>query len=230
MVEFKTHPTVELLDANASDQSVARAARVSTGTESSESFAGGLINSLMRNRHGSPFEHNYFTFRVHAPIFVAREFVRHRVGWSYNEESARYKELEPVFWVPDVRRRLVQVGKPMDYKVVYGNDQQHLETVGALRLAATEAYGKYKQLLEAGIAREVARAVLPVSVYTSFYATCNARSLMHLLSLRIDSLKNKYDTHPLAEIQEVAELMEEIFKDFMPITWGAWDRNGRVAP
>jgi hypothetical protein len=99
-IRFRSDVTVELVKHSAGDQDVLWAARVST--------AGGLINYLMRDRHGSPFEHNSMTFFVSAPIFVFREFHRHRVGWSYNEESGRYRELQPVFYVPGEERKLVQ--------------------------------------------------------------------------------------------------------------------------
>ena len=116
---FRSDVTVELVKHTASDADVLFAARVSTlGEQSLDELqkdperSKGLINYLMRDRHGSPFEHNSMTFFVSAPIFVFREFMRHRVGWSYNEESGRYRELQPVFYVPDADRKLVQEGRP----------------------------------------------------------------------------------------------------------------------
>src|ERR1700677_1700014 len=106
--------TAELVRANAQDEDVVQAARVSVvgAMTEKESYGttAGLINFLMKNRHGTPFEHNSFTFRIHAPIFVLREFQRHRIGWSYNEESGRYREMEPVFYVPGPHLNLAQVG------------------------------------------------------------------------------------------------------------------------
>ena len=122
-VVFRSDVTVELVRSNASDQDVLFAARVSTQGEQSleaatankdaeaDSRDRGLINYLMRDRHGSPFEHNSMTFYVQAPIFVFREFMRHRIA-SYNEESGRYKELSPVFYIPGPDRNLVQTHFP----------------------------------------------------------------------------------------------------------------------
>src|SRR6187431_1433542 len=128
--------TVELVRASAADADVLFAARVSTQGEqtlgeaigagtASEGRDRGLINYLMRDRHGSPFEHNSMTFYVQAPIFVFREFMRHRIA-SYNEESGRYRELRPVFYVPGPERRLVQVGKPGAYTFEPGTEEQHV--------------------------------------------------------------------------------------------------------
>ena len=101
---FRSDMTVELTQSMASDEAVLKAARVSTGAGSTSAEKdAGLINYLMRDRHGSPFEHNSFTFYIEAPIFVFREFMRHRIA-SYNEESGRYKELKPVFYFPDIER------------------------------------------------------------------------------------------------------------------------------
>ena len=108
---YRSESTVELVKHSAADSDVLFAARVSTAGEQSLEESSkdperskGLINYLMRDRHGSPFEHNSMTFFISAPIFVFREFMRHRVGWSYNEESGRYRELQPVFYVPGAGR------------------------------------------------------------------------------------------------------------------------------
>ena len=120
-IEFRSDVTVELVRASARDADVIFAARVSTAGESTledidadAERSKGLINYLMRERHGSPFEHNSMTFFVRAPIFVWREHMRHRIA-SYNEESGRYKELNPVFYVPAQERNLIQVGKAGHY-------------------------------------------------------------------------------------------------------------------
>src|ERR1700759_4775016 len=130
-VRFRSDMTVELVKASASDSDVLWAARVSTRGEQSLDDAGadparssGLINYLMRDRHGSPFEHSTMTFLVSAPIFVFREFMRHR-GWSYNEESGRCRKVDPVFYVPGPARKLVQEGKPGKYVFVSGTGEQH---------------------------------------------------------------------------------------------------------
>ncbi|HZP52112.1 FAD-dependent thymidylate synthase [Actinocrinis sp.] len=235
-VRFRSDVTVELVKSSAADADVLFAARVSTAGEKSLAEVGsdaersaGLINYLMRDRHGSPFEHNSFTFFVSAPIFVFREFMRHRT-FSYNEESGRYRRLEPVFYVPGPERKLVQEGKPGRYVFVDGTAQQQKLVDEATRAVCTSAYRAYLEMLEAGIAREVARGVLPVSIYSSMYATCNARALMNFLSLRTKREDSTFPSFPQREIEMVAELMEAIFAEAMPLTYAAFNRNGRVAP
>ena len=235
-IRFRSDVTVELVKSSASDADVLFAARVSTAGEKSLEDVGsdagrsaGLINFLMRDRHGSPFEHNQFTFYVRAPIFVFREFMRHRT-FSYNEESGRYRRLEPVFYVPGPQRKLVQEGKPGRYVFVDGTAEQHALVDGTTRRVCTEAYRGYLEMLEGGVAREVARGVLPVSIYSSMYATCNARALMNFLSLRTQREDSTFPSFPQREIEMVAEEMERHFAEAMPLTHEAWNRNGRVAP
>jgi thymidylate synthase (FAD) len=213
----------------ASDEAVVMAARVSTGAEADESRNKGLINYLMRDRHGSPFEHNAFTFYIEAPIFVFREFMRHRMA-SYNEESGRYKELSPVFYIPNGDRKLVQVGKPGAYTFEDGDSAQHVLVEGGIAEGCSIAYGKYTEMLEAGVAREVARMVLPVNIYSSMYVTMNARALMNFLSLRTTREGTHFPSFPQREIEMVAEKMECFFAEKMPITYETFNKNGRVAP
>lgn len=215
----------------ASDKAVVMAARVSTGGSASEDAAKdtGLINYLMRDRHGSPFEHNAFTFYIEAPIFVFREFMRHRMA-SYNEESGRYKELAPVFYTPDADRKLVQVGKPGAYTFEDGDQEQFDAVDNAIFIASEDAYVQYQTMLEEGIAREVARMVLPVNIYSSMYVTMNARSLMNFLSLRTMREGTHFPSFPQREIEMVAEKMEEFFAEKMPVTYETFNKNGRVAP
>lgn len=234
---FRSDVTVELVKHSASDTDVLWAARVSTAGEQSleevskdPERSRGLINFLMRDRHGSPFEHNSMTFFVSAPIFVFREFHRHRVGWSYNEESGRYRELRPVFYVPGPDRRLVQRGRPGKYEFVEGTQEQHATVTKALEESYRQAYAAYQEMLAAGVAREVARAALPVGLYSTMYATCNARSLMHFLSLRTRHEKARVPTFPQREIEMVAELMEAEWARLMPLTHQAFNDHGRVAP
>jgi thymidylate synthase (FAD) len=235
-VRFRSDVTVELVKHSASDTDVLWAARVSTKGEQSIGEAGsdperskGFINYLLRDRHGSPFEHSSMTFLVSAPIFVFREFMRHRV-WSYNEESGRYRKLEPVFYVPGGDRKLVQEGKPGKYVFVDGTPGQHKLVDEAVRRSCAASYEAYLEMLDAGIAREVARTVLPVGIYSSMYATCNARALMHFLSLRTTHEESTFPSFPQREIEMVAELMEAEFAKLMPLTYAAWEGNGRVAP
>jgi thymidylate synthase (FAD) len=228
-IQFRSDVTVDLVNSMASDEAVVMAARVSTGTVPDMTKDAGLINYLMRDRHGSPFEHNAFTFFIEAPIFVFREFMRHRIA-SYNEESGRYKDLSPVFYVPNEDRKLVQVGKPGAYTFEEGT-QTHRDSVdGAVFTVAEDAYFQYQSMLDEGVAREVARIVLPLNIYSSMYVTMNARSLMNFLSLRTTREGTHFPSFPQREIEMVAEKMEEFFAEKMPITYETFNKNGRVAP
>jgi thymidylate synthase (FAD) len=235
-IQFRDDVSVELVKSSASDADVIWAARVSTAGDKSLEDVGadpakseGLINYLARERHGSPFEHTSMTFFISAPIFVFREFMRHRIA-SYNEESGRYRELRPVFYVPSKDRKLVQVGKPGAYSFVEGTSEQYQMTVDAIKETCTLAYENYQKLLTAGVAREVARAVLPVTLYSSMYVTMNARALMNFLSLRTASEGSHFPSYPQREIEMVAEKMEAEFAKLMPITYGAFQKSGRIAP
>ena len=235
-ITFRSDVTVELVKHAASDADVIWAARVSTKGEQSLSDinadperSAGLINYLMRDRHGSPFEHSSMTFFVQAPIFMWREHFRHRIA-SYNEESGRYKVLEPVFYVPGRDRRLVQVGKAGAYEFIEGTDEQHALVEQQTQHACREAYAAYVAMLDAGVAREVARIVLPVTIYSSAYVTMNARALMNFLSLRRSSPDSRFPSFPQREIEMVAERYEDEWARIMPLTHAAFVANGRVAP
>jgi len=233
---FRSDMTVELVKASASDADVIWAARVSTAGEQSLDEIGedparsaGLINYLARERHGSPFEHASMTFFISAPIFVFREFMRHRIA-SYNEESGRYRELSPVFYVPDADRKLIQIGKAGAYTFVDGTKEQLEITQAAMKESYVLAYKQYQVMLDACIAREVARAVLPVGLYSSMYVTMNARALMNFLSLRTAREGSHFPSYPQREIEMVAEKMEVEFARLMPLTHAAFEKSGRVTP
>lgn len=242
-IEFRSDMTVELVRSSAHDSDVLFAARVSTQgeqtleqsrldgseTETDTARDRGLINYLMRDRHGSPFEHNSMTFYVQAPIFVFREFMRHRIA-SYNEESGRYRELRPVFYVPDTERRLVQTGKPGAYEFTPGSAEQSALVEQQTRTSSRQAFEAYQRMLEAGVAREVARIVLPLNIYSSMYVTMNARSLMNFLSLRTRHPESRFPSFPQREIEMCAEQMEDLWTGLMPLTHAAFESNGRVAP
>jgi thymidylate synthase (FAD) len=235
-LEFRSDVTVELVRASAHDSDVLFAARVSTkgehsleDVEADAERSKGLINFLMRSRHGTPYEHNSMTFYVHAPIFVFREHMRHRIA-SYNEESGRYRELQPVFYVPAADRKLVQEGKPGHYTFVDGTPEQHALVDAETRRVCTEAYAAYRRMLEADVAREVARIVLPLTIYSSMYVTFNARSLMNFLSLRTHRDDAAFPSFPQREIEMVAEQMEQHWARLMPLTHAAFEANGRIAP
>jgi thymidylate synthase (FAD) len=236
-IEFRSDVTVELVKASASDADVTFAARVSTlgersrpdPTESAADASAGLIRYLMRERHGSPFEHSVMTFYVRAPIFVWREHMRHRVA-SYNEESGRYRVLRPVFYVPDTQRALVQVGKTGAYEFRPGTPEQQALVGQRMRETVQAAYQAYTDMIEAGVAREVARMVLPLSIYSSAYVTMNARALMNFLSLRRRVEGSHFPSYPQREIEMVAERYEQEWAALMPITHAAFVDSGRVAP
>lgn len=220
-VEFVDCSTVTLYKSNASDVDCARAAWVSQSTEAHEKEAdegrvAGLIRFLWENKHTSPFEHGQFTFIVDTPIFVAREFMRHRT-FSFNEVSGRYTELQPRFYLPTTDRPMRQEGKVGNYTFVPDSN-----LAGRVRVdfeeSVTVAWETYSYMLREGVAKEVARMVLPVNTMTTFWATVNPRNLMAFLDLRTD-MQAQY------EIRQVAEQMEEIFKEQMPLTHTAWKAN-----
>ncbi|MGB2875280.1 MAG: FAD-dependent thymidylate synthase, partial [Gaiellaceae bacterium] len=184
-VRVLDHGFVRLDDAMADDLSVVNGARVSFARRKEEMDESdeGLIRFLMRDRHGTPFEHNSFRFHIRAPIFVAREWMRHRVG-SFNEFSLRYARATDDFYLPEPDDVRSQVGKPGAYSFEPVSEEIAEVTREKLLAVYEAAYLAYQQLVELGVARELARCALPVGAYTEFYWTVNARSLMNFLSLR----------------------------------------------
>ena len=218
------HGFVRLDDVMASDLSVANAARVSFARRKEEldDADAGLIRFLMRERHGTPFEHNAFRFHIRCPIFVAREWFRHRVG-SFNEFSMRYAKATDEFYVPAPEDVRTQVGKPGAYTFETVDPELAEQTRDDMRAVYEAAFATYERLVEQGIAREVARAVLPVGAYTEFYWTINARSLMNFVSLRAADTAQR-------EIRRYAEAVERFLEEHMPITHAAFVANDRTAP
>lgn len=207
--------TAELQYHTGSDVDIARAAWVSTKgqraeDESSLERVRGLLSYLLRNNHGTPFEHGSMTFLVNAPIFVWREHMRHRIGISYNEQSGRYMEIAPKFYLPLQPR--VRVGKPGRYHYQIGTPEQNREMETAIRIANRIAYNSYRIMLNSGIAPEVARMALPVNIYSSAYVTFNPRSLMHFLTLRQDMMAQQ-------EIRQLAHIYDGVFENAFPITY-----------
>jgi thymidylate synthase (FAD) len=215
---------VRLDDAMADDLSVANSARVSFGVrkEALDDADRGLIRFLLRDHHGSPFEHNAFRFHVRAPIFVAREWFRHRVG-SFNELSGRYAHIPESFYVPAAEDVRTQVGKPGSYRYEPVEPERAERTRATIEASYRTAYAAYQQMLDDGVAREVARSVLPVGINTEFYWTVNARSLMNFLALRNAPTAQR-------EIRRYAEAVEQLFASRMPVTYEAFVESGRVAP
>lgn len=233
---FRSDFTVELEGYMGSDTQIANVARVSTRgmgvrchTEVTEKDRG-LLNMLMRDRHGTPWESGVLQFYIEAPIFVTREFFRHRIA-SYNEASSRYKEMEPVFYVPDPQvRPLRQIGKPGAYTFEMAEGNQDLFVRHSHVKAAKVAWKEYQSMLELGVAREVARNVLPLSLYSSFYVTLNLRSLFNFLSLRRVTDYTTVPTFPLFEIAEVAAQMEGYAASIFPVAMELFNEHGRVSP
>jgi thymidylate synthase (FAD) len=237
---------VKLVDVSGDDLSIVNAARVSFAKESQlekipvgeDILFGetmykhglserdqGLLNFLMKNKHGTPFEMAQFHFHIRAPLFVNREWFRHRIG-SFNEESGRYVELRPHFYYPENFRR--QEGKPGAYFFAPWQPETEAEFnqeewLRELETHCISSYELYKEMLEAGIAKEQARIILPLNLYSEFRWSINARALMNFLSLRNNE-------HAMWEIKEYATQIEAFFLEKLPVTWQAFQTNGRVAP
>jgi thymidylate synthase (FAD) len=223
-IQVLDHGFVRLDGAMADDLSVVNGARVSFARRKTEldDADAGLIRFLMRDRHGTPFEHNAFRFHVRCPLFVAREWFRHRVG-SFNEFSMRYARATDDFYVPEPEDVRSQVGKPGAYSFEPVSDELAQTTREELQAVYEHAYATYERLVEQGVARELARAALPVGAYTEFFWTVNARSLMNFVSLRAAESAQR-------EIRRYADAVERFFEERMPITYEAFVANGRVAP
>jgi len=223
-IHLLDHGFVRLDAAMADDLSVANAARVSFARRKDEldDADEGLIRFLMRDRHGTPFEHNAFRFHVRCPIFVAREWFRHRIG-SFNEFSLRYAKATDDFYVPDVADVRTQVGKPGAYTFEPVDAALAQRTRDEMQAVYEQAFATYERLVEAGVARELARSVLPVGAYTQFYWTLNARALMNFVSLRNSEFAQ-------LEIRRYAEVVESFLADLMPVTHAAFVANARTAP
>lgn len=239
---LKSTIDVEMIQQCGSDGMIADAAKVSTrgmmdwpgetSTKISDEKSSGLIRYLMNNRHGTPFEHGLLTVRVHAPIKVWREWHRHRVGWSYNEESGRYKQLDPVFWMPPVERPMI---RPPGFKSAHpgfeeATPEQYEEIAGHMTAGYRHAYERYQVLLNLGVDRGLARDVLGVGIFSACYCTANPRSIMAFLELRTKAGCAKRPSNPLWEIANAAHQLEHIFAQYWPITHAAWNANGRMAP
>lgn len=232
LINLRSDFDVDLIEVSGSDELICKAARVSTlGAASIDTEeSAGLIKFLMKNRHGSPFEHGMLMFRISAPIFVWREFMRHRIGFSYNEQSGRYMELSPEFYVPPEDRAIVQVGKPGAYEFVPGAKPQQYLVENNLRIAYEKSWTSYQHMLVGNVAKEVARMCLPVGIYSTAYVTCNPRSLMSFLSLRTRHPDSMFPSYPQWEICQVANLMEDFLFVKFPLTWKAFVEGGRVSP
>jgi thymidylate synthase (FAD) len=206
---------VRLVDFMGGDPGVVDAARVSYGGVSKGPEADKkLIAYLLKHSHMTPFEHSVFKFHVSAPIFVARQWFRHRFA-AYNEISFRYTEVKDYFYMPAAWRGQDKKNKQGSTGAVE-LDQDGLHKM--FKTQVDNALETYKKMIEQGVAREMARMVLPVNLYTEFYWTVNARSLMNFVVLRADA-------HAQWEIQQYGEAMARSFKELMPWTYEAFLRD-----
>lgn len=225
---------IGLVESMGNDRKIAQAAWVSYGKQDSERTddeVARVIRYMMQHRHGTPFEHVVFTFYVKCPIFVMREWIRHRIG-SFNEISGRYKTLAAEYYIPEVFRIKGSSNKQGsilpddDWLETHGwmdAEDFNQEMVEDLTIAYDKAYDSYQSLLAEGIANEIARVVLPVGIYTQFWWTVNLRSLLNFMSLR--SAENAQ-----WEIQQYSKALEDIVKEIVPQSYDAWIENGRSAP
>lgn len=211
---------VDLIDHMGSDITVCNAARVSFGKQTSyREDADGwhmdeaderLINYLARHNHWSPFAHPQVTFRIKAPIFVARQLQKHQIGLAWNEVSRRYVDSEPEFYVPETWRKRAE-----NLKQGSGGDieaKEHLN--GAYSGIIGRALGNYQGLLDQGVCPEQARMVLPQSMMTEWYWTGSLAAFSRVVRQRTDS-------HSQRETQEVARQLEEHMARLFPVSWKA---------
>ncbi len=220
---------VSLVSQFGDDLAIVNAAKVSFASYETEMTekAAGLLNYLIKNKHATPFEHSVFKFYIKCPIFIAREWMRHR--WSsFNEMSMRYHVPQTMdFYTPKKDAIRKQVGKPGAYtfekfETDREQTQAYARVIQKFNKIYSEAEDAYRELIKHGIAKEVARSVLPVGQYTEFIWTVNARSLMNFLSLR-------NDINAQLEIREYAEIIENIMSEVLPDTYSSWVANGREA-
>jgi len=207
---------IELVDLMGNDLRAVEAARVSFQKGlTNEERDRKLIDYLMGNGHESPFEHIVFTFRVKAPMFVARQWFRHRIS-SFNEISGRYSVIKHEFYYPQKMRKQDKINKQGS---LFGfDDEKETVSIEMIRSQTESCYKTYEKLLGKGVAKEMARMVLPLNIYTQWYWTINVRSLMNFLNLRADS-------HAQYEIQEYAQTIAEIFKQQCPWTYESFIKH-----
>lgn len=221
-IKFRSDMGVALLGVMGTDAEIAEDARTSTKFErSSNPERVGLIRKLIEEGHWSPFEHAVLKFSLEVPLFVRDQIVRHK-SLSFSVFSLRYSEAEPKFWVPEGVRPLVQVGKAMDYRRSMGTVSQMETALTHAREAAEECWGLYENMLDHDITPEVARAVLPTSLYTRMVITGNLRSWMHFLDVRADK-------HAQWEVRDVATQIAEEFANHFPVSYAAWEARNADA-
>jgi thymidylate synthase (FAD) len=208
---------VELLETFGSDLTVVNAARVSFDKESNEFVAkdAGLINYLAKHEHTSPFFHPQIRFRIRMPIFIAREWFRHTIGFARNEISRRYVDSEPTMWIPDsLRERDANLKQGSKDTPIADNEKM----IDIYTASVKTSLSAYNALLAANVAPEIARAVLPQSMYTEFIETGSLAAYARLCRLRTDS-------HAQKEIQDFANAICEMVLPSFPCSWAAITSN-----
>lgn len=219
-IKLLDHGHIRLVDHMGNDLSVVRSARVSYDADwragDDEGKDAKLINYLMKNRHTSPFESVTFTFEVKAPIFVFRQWHRHRT-WSFNEISARYAELPEEFYVPAVDKITTQSVNNKQQRTdeqlaAAGDCRAIIEHIGQVAFVA------YRNLLAKGCPRELARGVLPVNTYSKMFATIDLHNLLGFVRLRDHS-------HAQYEIQIYAQAMLELIRPIVPVSVAAFEAS-----
>jgi thymidylate synthase (FAD) len=222
-IDVLDHGFVRLVDSMGTDLSVVRAARVSydaawrAGEDQGSDIK--LINYLWRNHHTTPFEAVAFTFEIKAPIFIFRQWHRHRT-WSYNELSARYKELPEEFYVPDpskIGKQSDSHKQTRDFSSEIPMPQQR-DCINLIRQTCEDSFVAYRILLAFGVPREIARSVLPVATYSHMFTTVNLLNLMKFLTLRCDA-------HAQYEIRVYADAMKELVRTVVPVCIAAWEQK-----
>lgn len=220
MLKVLDHGFVRLVDFMGDDLSVVRAARVSYAAEwragENEGSDRRLIEYLWKHQHTSPFEAVTLTFEVKAPIFVLRQWHRHRT-WSYNELSARYRELPEEFYLPEESQIGVQSKDNKQGRDLSGESYTRAEQILAVQMANESAFALYRNLLALDWPRELARTVLPVATYSHMFATVNLLNLFRFLTLRADE-------HAQYEIRVYADAMRDLARTVAPICVGAWEK------
>lgn len=211
-ITFRSDVKVELLDSMGDEQSIVRAARVSTkGSDAELEEAAGLVKFLVREGHTTPLESCVLTFRIECPLFVQNQLVKHRIT-SINAHSGRYSEMKPEFYVPDAwQRPVVQVGKTGDYRFEKHVGRGEL-VENELRTHSLHCWTVYENLLNEGIAKEVARLVLPQNIYSSLVLTANLHSLLNIVRLRTD----RYGSKPQFEIALLGEAIRDVLVEKFP--------------
>ncbi len=208
---------VRLVDVMGDDHSIVQAARVSYGEGTKRLTEDrGLIRYLLRHQHTTPFEMVEFKFHIKLPIFIARQWIRHRTA-NVNEYSGRYSEMKDEFYIPSLENI-----RPQSTMNKQGRSDETFPTDQAEQIAAkfensqNQMYAEYQELLDMGVAREIARINLPVSNYTEWYWKIDLHNLFHFLKLRMDS-------HAQYEIRVYGEAMAQIVREIVPVAWEAYE-------